>query len=329
MFPRRTLLQSVLFTLCLAPLAALAAPGIELEKGLTLLPPIVVEPLAVFPVVQAKQETPKGDFLSLTQGLKEKLVVVTEIEKGASVNNVQVANKSDKPLLLLGGEIILGGQQDRVISGDTIIEPRQSQKVAVFCVEHGRWSGAGQFNRTGGLAEGKLRRLAKYNQNQGEVWQQVAAKTAALKATSETGTYRTLAAGEEGKKASERFAKIKSALAALPEAAQVVGLVSAVNGTVRSVDIFGTPELFASYRDGLLDSMFIDAADATGEKKPAPAPAAVKDFFDDAQKADGKETSKSSLGNTVQKKGKGVSGSEVNTKALPKPAYRSYQSESY
>ncbi len=158
----------------------------------------------------------------------------------------------------------------------------------------------------------------------------MASKTGALKAESSTGTYRTLAAG--GVRARRRRSasqSMKTALAALPEAAQVVGLVSAVNGTIRSVDIFQTPELFQSYRDGLLDSLFIDAADAKAENKPAPKPQDVKGFIDDAEKAEAKEVMKTTDSQTVQKKGKGVSSTAVKYKGAPAPAYRSYQSDVY
>lgn len=329
MFARRQLLKSMLFTACLLPFSAFAAENVDLGPGLSLLEPIVVDQLAVFPVVRVKKEAPKGDFLTLKKGLEEKLVAVTELEKGASVNNVRVQNKSDKPLLLLGGELILGGQQDRVMSSDTIIEPRQTQTVAVFCVEHGRWTGAGQFNQSGGFAEGKLRRLAKFDKDQGRVWGEVATKTGALKAESDTGTYRTLAAGDQGKKAKEKFNKVRTALAALPQAAEVVGVVSAVNGTIRSVDIFQTPELFGSYRDGLLDSLFIDAADAPVAKEPKAAPpaSAVKKFIDDNEKATAEEVEKTKVSNTVQKKAPGTSSSTI--KMGKDSVYRSYQNTTY
>lgn len=325
----RRVLLTTLVALSLA-VPALAEEGVELEPGLTLLPPISVEPLSIFPVVAKKKEAPKGDYLTLAQGLKEKLVAVAELGNGAEVNQVNVSNRSDKALLLLGGEIILGGQQDRVISSDTIIEPRHAQKVTVFCVEHGRWSGAGQFTQSGGFAEGKLRRVAKYDKAQGSVWQQVATKTGALKAQSSTGTYRTLATGAEGKKAVERFASVKQALAALPQSGEVVGLVSAVNGVVRSVDIFATPALFQAYRDGLLDSAFVDAADAAVEKnKAAPKAADVKAFIDDAEKAKPEEVESTPASHTVQKKGAGVSNSTLSTKQPAPPVYRSYQNSKY
>jgi hypothetical protein len=59
---------------------------------------------------------------------------------GSDVNRLLVLNKSNKPLYLMPGEIIVGGQQDRVIGSEVVIQPsEQAQTIDVFCVEHGRW----------------------------------------------------------------------------------------------------------------------------------------------------------------------------------------------
>jgi hypothetical protein len=56
------------------------------------------------------------------------------------VNRLLVLNKSNKPLYLMPGEIIVGGQQDRVIGTEVVLQPSEEpQTIDVFCVEHGRW----------------------------------------------------------------------------------------------------------------------------------------------------------------------------------------------
>ena len=93
-----------------------------------------------------------------------------------SVNVVQVRNSSGRPLLLLAGEIILGGQQDRVIGQDTVIEPHQRKTVSVYCVEHGRWSGGSSFSGAGGMAEAGVRAAAQYDSSQQGVWDRAASR---------------------------------------------------------------------------------------------------------------------------------------------------------
>jgi hypothetical protein len=56
------------------------------------------------------------------------------------VNRLLVLNRSNKPLYLMPGEIIVGGQQDRVIGTEVVLQPSNDpQTIDVFCVEHGRW----------------------------------------------------------------------------------------------------------------------------------------------------------------------------------------------
>ena len=72
---------------------------------------------------------------------------------GPSVNELLVHNRSDKPLYLMPGEILLGGQQDRTIGEEIVIQPGpEPVKVAVFCVEHGRWHGRDEGQTTAALA---------------------------------------------------------------------------------------------------------------------------------------------------------------------------------
>ncbi len=160
--------------------------------GTKLLPPISYRQLAVFPIIKPEsRQVDAHEYLSLAAGLKEKLVTVTEAAGGAQVNAVTVRNSSSKPLLLLGGEMILGGQQDRIIGQDTIISAGTTQSVGVFCVEHGRWSGHQSFDGTGGIAESRVRMSAKFKSDQGAVWNEVAERNKSLGADSATGTYRS------------------------------------------------------------------------------------------------------------------------------------------
>src|SRR6476646_7260160 len=119
--------------------------------------------LTVFPVVAAMSHD-TGGFLTLDEGLKSGEVEVTESgsvrgmvrrpqhgthgvlrppyqeQTGAQVNKLMLVNNSKRPLLLLAGEIVTGGKQDRVIAKDRIVPPESDPiDLSVFCVEPGRW----------------------------------------------------------------------------------------------------------------------------------------------------------------------------------------------
>src|SRR6202166_3945659 len=154
-------------------------------SGYKVLEPIRHGSLTVFPVVAPKSYD-TGEFLTLDEGLRSGDVVVTEYgnvrgllrrrvtpamqHDGAEVNRLVLVNNSKRPLLLLAGEIVAGGKQDRVIGKDRIV-PAESDPVdlSVFCVEPGRWvatsdhfgtSGAtyapGRGSSTGGGSAGTM-----------------------------------------------------------------------------------------------------------------------------------------------------------------------------
>ena len=128
--------------------------------GYKVLDPIRHGNLTVFPVVSAKSYA-TGEFITLDDGLRSGDVVVTEAgnvqglirrhstnvvrNENAQVNRLVLVNNSKHPLLLLAGEIVSGGKQDRVIGKDRII-PAESDPVdlSVFCVEPGRWVATSQ-----------------------------------------------------------------------------------------------------------------------------------------------------------------------------------------
>jgi hypothetical protein len=139
-------------------------------SGYKVLEPIRHGSLTVFPVVAPKSYA-TGEFLTLDEGLRSGEVVVTEygnvrglirrhatpalLHDGAEVNRLVLINNSKHPLLLLAGEIVTGGKQDRVIGKDRIV-PAESDPVdlSVFCVEPGRWVGTSERFGTSGATYG-------------------------------------------------------------------------------------------------------------------------------------------------------------------------------
>ena len=80
----------------------------------------------------------KIDLLTLKKGFELDLVNVKECEQ-STVNTIVVENKSVVPLILVDGEEIVGGDQNRIIDATILIAPESEMKVPVDCIEHGRW----------------------------------------------------------------------------------------------------------------------------------------------------------------------------------------------
>jgi hypothetical protein len=154
------------------------------------LTPISHGNLTIFPVV-ADLSHDTSQFLTLDEGLRSGEVVVTEAGKiqplmrrrsgpivphGDQVNQLVLVNNSDRPLILLAGEIVTGGKQDRVVGKDRIVPPKSDPiDLSVFCVEPGRWvETSSKFTGFNALmAQPSVRKRAMADKNQQEVWAEV------------------------------------------------------------------------------------------------------------------------------------------------------------
>jgi len=134
-----------------------AVPSSRPEGEWQLLDPVTYENISVFPVVSSQSQD-TSPFLTLEEGLATGEVTVAEqgaqvmqrsrdghpiylpqLTTGASVNQLVLINRSKRPLLLLAGELVSGGKQDRVIGKDRIVPVGAPPlPLDVFCVEHGR-----------------------------------------------------------------------------------------------------------------------------------------------------------------------------------------------
>ena len=171
----------------------------SIDGAYRVLKPIQSGDLTLFPIVRVDgKATPADQFLTLDEGLKSGEVEVTEAGKvrglvrprggvtqwrytGDQVNTLVLINNSKRPLLLLAGEIVTGGKQDRVIAKDRIV-PAGADPIdlSVFCIEHGRWTeSSAKFGTTARSPVGSfmvqptVRQQAMVAKDQQKVWNSV------------------------------------------------------------------------------------------------------------------------------------------------------------
>jgi hypothetical protein len=65
-------------------------------------------------------------------------VIVSEAAQ-AAVPTLQLINKGELPVLILDGEEMVGGRQNRVVNTTLLVPARSAFDLPVSCVEHGRW----------------------------------------------------------------------------------------------------------------------------------------------------------------------------------------------
>jgi len=279
--------------------------------------------LTVFPVVSsASHDT--GGFLTLDEGLKLGDVEVTEygsirgmirrrphdggvvqpgypVHDGAQVNKLVLVNNSSRPLLLLAGEIVTGGKQDRVIGKDRIV-PADSDPIDldVFCVEPGRWVGSSskfEFGSVNGaMAAPSVRGSAMADKDQAKVWSEVgkATQTVTVEVQAETPTVSSELSSTTSYAKVMRNDQVKSKVDALARPIEqeyestikqlrdrrAVGVVVAVSGEIVWADIFASTNLLEKYWPKLVRSYATEAV-VTRAKGAQVSEKAAQAFLDD------------------------------------------------
>jgi hypothetical protein len=269
------------------PATAGAPDPAKLSDRTALLEPIQVDSVTLTPIVATGAAAAPEPLLVLDEAMAAKQVQIREVSDG-TVNSLTFINKSQQPVFVLAGEVIIGGKQDRIIGRNTVIPARTTQEVPVYCVEHGRWNGESKnFTTARALAHGRLRGQASYAE-QGAVWREVAAKNVARKTTNSSDTYRRVAQQQSDGTLATMEKQVDAALAKLPAADRdrMVGYAVSLNGEVATVDLFGSPALFKKLETKLVRSYLTEAIDVRARANIKPPTAVdVKSFMADADKA--------------------------------------------
>ncbi len=294
------------------------------------LAPIESGNLLLFPVVRADgRSTGETPFITLDEGLKSGDVEVTEAgrarglirprgprpvqdnnDRGDEVNTLVLVNHSKRPLLLLAGEIVTGGKQDRIVAKDRIV-PADADPIdlGVFCIEPGRWTessanfgAAGKSALKSFMVQPAVRERAMVDQDQQQVWNsvhgaisqmEVAAAPPASSGGPAPGGFsrRPLGTSSYAKamqdstvseKVDEAAAPVMNAreqvLAQLREE-HAIGVVVAVRGEIIWADLFANTDLLSRYWTKLVRSYAAESL-TEGEGHPRSTVADAQRFLD-------------------------------------------------
>src|ERR1700688_485350 len=275
--------------------AGSASPGSQGDWRL--LDPITYENISIFPVITSVSRDTSA-FVTLDEGLSSGEVIVREqgsdgmarsrggalpqYNTSASLNQLVLINRGKRPVVLLAGELVSGGKQDRIIAKDRLVAPGSDPlPLDVFCVEHGRWSSGLQFSAANTMVHPSVREQAAVNQSQTEVWDSVLKGTtstdaladpapriaardlADVVASAPTQSYSKIyqhskvgvSVDDFVDEIQRRFARATSGV----KGEHVVGVVVAYGGEVAWSDIFASSDLFHHYWIKLLRSYAVEA----------------------------------------------------------------------
>ena len=273
---------------------AVAAAVKERVRGVRAGEPLRAGALTLVPLLPGGDsvDADGGEYLPLERALRDRLFQVTE-QQQATVPELLATSTAAAPVILIGGEQVVGGLQNRVLNTTMLVAAGTTLRVPVTCVEQGRWSparhatvsgrpvmdvgdvtmgGAGREQQrqftSDGAAYASLRRVhAKqvseslssglgHRSDQGAVWGEVSDRMA--RTASHSPTYAMDALYKEP----ERATRLAEMTAALPRPAGAVGFVAVVGGEPVGAELFAGEALAGAYWEKLARSYALEALDA-------------------------------------------------------------------
>ena len=270
------------------------------------------EGMTLFPVTAKPGQTPVLEYRTLAEGIAEGWLVVTE-RPSASVPELVLINRGTTMALILDGEEIVGGKQNRIVNASFLAAAGSEVLLPVTCVEHGRWHDVSPVFAAGETSPHTLKR-EKYAQvnaslratgraeaDQMAVWDHVARLEAQAGRSSPTGAMHEVYVSQGGQLAAyER---------AFPYHEGAVGMIVSLGGWLAGADLFDQPRTARTLWAKLVRSYALDAlSEEVGQ--PVVRDRAVK-LLGRFQGATGEVYPSLGLGEDVRLQGDGAVGSAL------------------
>ena len=231
----------------------------DLIRTLEVGEPVYYENLTIIPVYSTHIRD-HSRYATLDEALEKGWLEITEVGSG-NVPQVSVTNCSGRQIYIMGGEILTGCRQDRLIGRDVLLRPHARDiLVPVYCVEQGRWTYESEaFYSKKNLGTPMLRAEGQKASDaaQTEIWDRVS--TMCERSGAGTGSSRFQEAYESDG-ASRGIADYEKKMERIPSLyPDAIGVVIGVGGTITSVDVFANPHVFRELWPKLLKSSALAA----------------------------------------------------------------------
>ena len=216
--------------------------------------PVYYENLTIIPVYTTRTSD-NSPYTTLDEAVDNKWLEITEVE-GGRVPQVKVTNHSDRYIFLMGGEILTGCRQDRLVGRDVLLGPKSKDVIVpVYCVEHGRWTyESSTFSSKKNLGTVRLRAESQKGAGdaQTNIWSEVSQLGERAGAPSATDRFQSVFESETARR---KIGDLEARLGTIPDLyPDVTGVIVGVGPEITSVDIFATPSLFARLWPKILKS---------------------------------------------------------------------------
>ena len=188
----------------------------------------------------------------------------------AEVDRLMVTNVSHVPGLLIQGETVRGGLQDRTCTTSVIVPPDSCIDVPVACIEQGRWAPSGRFHRES-VTPPRMRARhtttrvrsgsgVSWKTDQIGTWSEIDRLQSEASQLAPTASYHDVYEARRSRQQSEHHPR--------PLDGQR-GVALGYAGQIHSVDLFGTDEDLRVVWERLLDATQFEASFAPDTGVPA------------------------------------------------------------
>jgi hypothetical protein len=211
-------------------------------------------------------------YRTLSDALASGEVLISE-HAHASVPTLKVINQGTLPVLILDGDEVVGGLQNRVVNTTLLVPARSSFDLPVSCIEHGRWHQSRATFASGEAVHPSLRRqkveqvTASFHASatavadQAVVWSEVEASHR------RTGTRSATAALRDGYvQRADELAEAERELHCPDD--NPTGMIAMLEGRAVCADLFDRPAALRTYWSRLVRSYALEAVGARPDRAP-------------------------------------------------------------
>jgi hypothetical protein len=228
-------------------------------QTLALADPISIDGLTLVPLMRASRGLPH--YVMYTPVIAD-LVRVTEVSEDGVVQKIAVDNTTADPVLLLGGQELVGSKQNRIVATDILVAGRGQFQIPCACVEQGSWSYKSRRFSPASFASRSSRSKASaylsksvesgaaHSLDQHDVWQDVKQLLRSTDSASSTGSMRAAYDKME--------ARLSAFRAGIKFSDDAVGIAVVADGALKGLDIFDRASSFGQVRERLIDSYAIE-----------------------------------------------------------------------
>lgn len=214
----------------------------------------------VLPLHSAEDPLP---YLTMDEAMEQGALTITEVFEKGIVSRLAAVNSGTMPVLLLDGEELLGGKQNRALNTSILVKEHSRLTLPVTCTEHARWSSSAASMAAADIimprnvrarklqsVSASLEKRATFSSDQHGVWHDIAA----LRQQSRSPSAATALSGLFADKA---FC-LQSALKAIPPQPGQTGLLVLIDDAVVGFDLLSSARAYARLHSKLLKCYLLE-----------------------------------------------------------------------